>query len=397
MSKISPNRLYVLLTFSLFLKQISCSHSIIATQNLPEPKKIEFQDEILDLKMQLDLKKIWNSYFTKDFTGTNTVEVFYVTNRSIRGAQAGCTDEEFGITPDPTTTRTGVCKINVPRNHVTGELKFTIDLRQSSSDYFKFIGHKSTTENDLLAMLKKSQRIPLIFVHGFNVKFQEAILRSSQIAYDLKYQGPVVLLSWPAGAGDGFFDDKLINVTYKNNKKYAESSIPFLENFLLLIKKENFKINLMVHSMGHQIVLPALNNIALNSLEDKNINFLNELILNAPDFELQKFSDISENLKKISQRVTLYCSYNDNAMIASEVFNKTIRLGACANIDGIDTINVSLIDAPSMGVLGLGHGYYSSRPILSDIFQVLIGLEARKRLFIRESEPNSTEKYYIRP
>ena len=103
-----------------------------------------------------------------------------------------------------------------------------------------------------------------------------------------------------------------------------------------------------------------------------------------------------ENLRSTSRRITLYCSYNDNAIAVSEVYNNNKRLGACALIDNIDSINVSQLDAPTMG-MGLGHGYYSSRPILSDVFQVLLGLDAEKRLFIRKSEPNSTEKYFLRP
>jgi esterase/lipase superfamily enzyme len=384
-----------LVFIALVLNLIACTHAEKAlTVDL---KPAEAPVEILDLKWREELKKIWNAYFTNDYSDTNTLNVFYVTNRALRGAQAGCTDEQFGITTDPAQTRAGICRINVPRNHVTGELKFTKDLRQSSSEYFKFIGHKTSTVTDVVALLKKSRRIPLVFVHGFNVKFQDAILRSAQLAYDLKYQGPLVLFSWPAGAGDGFIDDKLINVTYRNNKKSAEESVEVIKKFFSELQKENLKINLLVHSMGHQVVLPALNEMALDNTLTENKSFLNELILNAPDFELQQFPEMAENIKKISQRVTLYCSYNDNAMVASEVFNKTTRLGACANVEGIDTINVSLIDAPALGIAGLGHGYYSSRPILSDIFQVLIGLDAKKRLFIRDSEPNSTEKFYIRP
>jgi hypothetical protein len=80
-------------------------------------------------------------------------------------------------------------------------------------------------------------------------------------------------------------------------------------------------------------------------------------------------------------------------MTASEFYNKNPRFGACAFSEKIDSINVSLVDDPSMG---LGHGYYSSRAILGDVFQVLLGIEAERRLFIRKSEPNSTEKYFLR-
>jgi hypothetical protein len=87
---------------------------------------------------------------------------------------------------------------------------------------------------------------------------------------------------------------------------------------------------------------------------------------------------------------------NDNAIAASETYNKNRRLGACETAEGIDVINVSEIDAPAMGVAGLGHGYYSSRAILTDVQQLLMGLDAEKRLFIRKSEPNSVEDYYLR-
>jgi len=93
----------------------------------------------------------------------------------------------------------------------------------------------------------------------------------------------------------------------------------------------------------------------------------------------------------------VYCSYNDNAIAASESYNKNRRMGACERVAGTDMINVGEIDAPAMGVGGLGHGYYASRPILTDIFQVLLGIPAEQRLFIRKSEPNSTEDYYLRP
>src|SRR5206468_522987 len=100
---------------------------------------------------------------------------------------------------------------------------------------------------------------------------------------------------------------------------------------------------------------------------------------------------------KLANRVTLYCSYNDNAIAASEKYNSNRRMGGCERIDGVDVINVGEIDAPAMGISGLGHGYYASRPILGDLYQLLLRIDAEKRLFIRKSEPNSTEDFYLRP
>jgi hypothetical protein len=80
-------------------------------------------------------------------------------------------------------------------------------------------------------------------------------------------------------------------------------------------------------------------------------------------------------------------------MIASKIFNKNDRLGACTNIDEIDVINVSGIDDSSMG---LGHGYYSSRDILSDMYLTLLGLDVKQRLFISKSPKIKSEKYLLR-
>ncbi len=352
----------------------------------------------LDFKFSQDLNKIWETFFKEVFTDTRSIDLFIATNRKMKNGMMGCSNDQLGVEGD-NLLKLGLCRINVPKNHTTGEINFTKDNRQSSHDYFKVIGYKNFTEEKFFESLKKSRRIPLVFVHGFNVRYQEAVLRAAQIAYDLKYQGPVVLFSWPAGAGDGFLDEKLINVTYKNNTKTAADSIVYFKNFLSSFKKADIKINLMVHSMGHQVVIPALNDWVKENSQQLNPEnkLINELILNAPDFESDKFVEYAESLNALTKRITLYCSFNDNAMVASEVFNKTKRLGACTQVENVDSINVSQVDAPTLGIGGLGHGYYSSRPILSDVFQVLLGLDAEKRLFIRKSEPNSTEKYFLRP
>ena len=38
----------------------------------------------------------------------------------------------------------------------------------------------------------------LVFVHGFNTSFDDAVLRHAQIVWDLQYTGLPVLFSWPS-------------------------------------------------------------------------------------------------------------------------------------------------------------------------------------------------------
>ncbi|MBP7709787.1 MAG: alpha/beta hydrolase [Rickettsiales bacterium] len=347
------------------------------------------QNLTIDEKSQKNLRPIWGEYFAQTLDETKVIEVIVATNRKTKSPAFACSDDQFGVTLGD-SLRLGTCKISVPKNHATGEISLTKDNRQSSQNFFKILEAKSLEQADLPKVLKSSNRTPLVFVHGFNVRFEEAILRAAQIAYDLKYQGPIVLFTWPAGAGDGFFEQNLLNKTYENNSATAKSSVQIFKNFLSELQKNDIKINLMVHSMGHQVVLPALKELAESGVRKTAIN---QLILNAPDFGVNDFGAVAKNIKKISDQTTLYCSYNDKAMLASKTFNKNERLGACANFEGVDVINVSAIDDPA---LGLGHGYYSSRPILSDISQTLFGIEANRRLFVIKSEVGGAEKYFLR-
>jgi len=345
----------------------------------------------IDDEFQKNLKPLWNNFFKEDFTDTRSVDVIVVTDRKAKSKNFGCTNSHFGVEIDP-VTRYGICKINVPKNHSTGQFNLTRDNRQSSHDFFKILNSRMLQSSDLIEYLKKTKKTPLVFVHGFNVKYEDAILRAAQIAFDIKYQGPVILYSWPAGAGDGFFDEKMITKTYESNFKNARASIESLKKFLADLSNSDIKVNLLAHSMGHQVVLPALRDLSLPS---NHKSIINELILNAPDYEANEFLKYIDNIKEISRRITLYCSYNDKALMASETYNKSERLGACTFSENIDSINVGLIDAPS--IKELGHSYYASRAILGDVFLVLMGIEAEKRQFIKKSEPNSTEKYYLRP
>ncbi len=339
--------------------------------------------------LQQDLKQVWGQYFKEDFNDTRSIDILVVTNRKAKSSEFGCTNDKFGISFEA-SLKFVICKINVPKNHSTGEIPLAKEGRQSSNDYFKILDAKSSQESEFFSELKKSNRAPLIFVHGFNVRYQEAILRAAQIAYDLKYQGPIILFSWPSGAGDALFDDALFGKTYENNFGNARASSALFQNFLTNFSKNNIKINLIVHSMGHQGVLPALRE--LGKLNPKK-PFIHELILNAPDFDVSDFVKLSQIIKSTSDRVTLYCSYTDKAMLVSQKFNNNERIGACSYLEEFDTINVNLVDDPT---LGFGHSYYASRAILNDVFQVILGIEAKKRLFIKKSDPNSTEKYFLR-
>jgi len=333
-----------------------------------------------------------NPLFSDAFDDTRAVDVVYVTNRAKGAETGGCDNSTYSVDLSSQVSY-GVCRLNVPKKHNVGGFESAPNPRADPHRYFRVLAHTQLTQETLLRQLSQGRQDILVFVHGFNVKFEDAVLRSAQIAYDLKFQGQVVLFSWPAGAAPGMFGNTFINRTYELNKANAARSVGPAGDLFKLLAGLDKTSYVMVHSMGHQVAVPAL---AAASAETGR-QFIGELVLNAPDMLISDFAASAPALKKAARRVTVYCSYNDNAIAASEVYNKGRRMGGCELVDGVDIINVGEIDAPALGIGGLGHGYYASRPILTDVFQLLLGIDAGNRQFIRKSEVNSTENYYMRP
>lgn len=319
------------------------------------------------------------------YADTQSIPVLVVTNRATSRSPA-CSDSYFGVTGQKNASYV-TCSISVPKKHSIGALDEVEDRVPDPHSFFFATKMETLDEGSLIARAAVGEET-LVFVHGFNVPFSEALYRAAQIKYDLKFAGPVVLFSWPAGAEEGIFSALDISGTYRANKMMAELARPAFHSFLARLADTRARVHIIVHSMGHEVVLPSL--AAHPELR------IDQLILNAPDFALDEFQRIAPALARISRRVTLYCSPGDNALVASEKLNSAKRIGRCSRVPGVDVINVNEVDTPALGFGGLGHGYYSGRAILTDVYQVLMGVDARRRLFVRTSFEYGGEDYVLR-
>lgn len=330
----------------------------------------------------------------QQYSATQGIEVFFSTSRAVNpGTQVACSNSyflNFGIQ----TQKTGSCVVSVPADREVGALPFGLGNREKSFQFLehRIAGPEANAQEQEKAWWKRIEEDPfeeiIVFVHGFNVPFEEAVLRSAQLKYDLKFPGKVLLYTWPAGGDGSMLGNFFLKTTYEKNLVSARTSRESFKNFLRRSIKTGKKIHLLVHSMGHQVVL---NSVAELAKESPSSPFLKELVLNAPDYDTGEFILLLDPILKSATRVTLYCSPGDSALFASAQIHQTGRLGACSKFPGVDVINVNPIDA---SLVSLGHGYYSSRPVLTDLYQLFLGLGAEKRLFIRKSYGN--ENYILR-
>jgi esterase/lipase superfamily enzyme len=150
---------------------------------------------------------------------------------------------------------------------------------------------------------RKTAKTALVFVHGFNTSFEDALYRNAQIVWDLQYTGVSVLYTWPS-RGD------LLDYVYDKESAYLARG-GFIE-LLKLLKREYGieQVNVLAHSMGNLIALDALANYA----ETTNPIQIAHLIMAAPDVDRDQFESLAPKAQAIVGGMTLYASSADKAV-----------------------------------------------------------------------------------
>jgi esterase/lipase superfamily enzyme len=146
----------------------------------------------------------------------------------------------------------------------------------------------------------------LVFVHGYNTGFDDAMYRAAQLAHDLDFDGPTVAFSWPSYARA---------LGYLHDSSTVETSGRWLHDLLVLISRRTkaTTINLIAHSMGNRAVLSALNYAAIAGTSLA----LNEFVLAAPDVSRTEFIQKADLIRRYVKGATLYASANDRALTLS--------------------------------------------------------------------------------
>lgn len=212
--------------------------------------------------------------------------------------------------------------------------------------------------------LEKSARFKdhaLVFIHGYKTKFDNAVYRTAQIAYDLKFDGAPFLYSWPSGG-------TLQGYTY--DRESAGQSELYLRQFLEMVRDETGakKVSIIAHSMGNQLLLRTLQDMKRTMPEGVQIS---QLILAAPDVDRDSFQNIVKSIEGIAEGITLYAASNDAALAFSRRVNGGIpRAGDVPEggpivMQELDTIDAT---ATSMDSVGINHsGYAENNALLDDI------------------------------
>jgi esterase/lipase superfamily enzyme len=171
------------------------------------------------------------------------------------------------------------------------------------------------------------KRQVLLYVHGFNNRFDEAILKTAQIAGDIGFvdcegraRGVAIAYSWPTHGGVFSY------VAAEENAEWTEQRLtPFLAAVAAVCRAENAELLVVAHSMGARAVIRSLADLAR---EPGSATLADQLILLAPDIGKGLFDQYAERLLPRVGHMTIYVSARDRALAFSSFLHGGLkRLG----------------------------------------------------------------------
>jgi esterase/lipase superfamily enzyme len=161
----------------------------------------------------------------------------------------------------------------------------------------------------------------MIFVHGFNNRFDDAAYRFAQIVQDSKVPVIPVLFSWPSQGIVGLR-------AYQYDRESAAQSREALEQVMdtVALGSGVKEVTLLCHSMGCQLAMDALRS---HSMQAGRIGAkITNVLLVAPDVDANEFSQEMQQMGRARPRFALFLSQDDGALkISKSLWGGAQRLG----------------------------------------------------------------------
>ncbi len=160
----------------------------------------------------------------------------------------------------------------------------------------------------------------LVFVHGFNNRFEDAVFRFAQILHDSGSYADVapVLFTWPS-KGNLF--------AYGYDRESSNYSRDALEALLRFMAKDPQveEISILAHSMGNWVTLEALRQMAIR--DGRVAAKIKIVLLAAPDVDVDIAREQIATMGPNRPKFTLFLSEDDRALAASRQVWGAPRLG----------------------------------------------------------------------
>ncbi len=200
----------------------------------------------------------------------------------------------------------------------------------------------------------------LVFVHGFNNKFEDAVYRFAQIVHDSGTEAVPVLFTWPSKGSALAYGYDRESSTYSRNQ---------LEDVLqgLCADPSVGEVSILAHSMGNWLLLESLRQMAIRGgrIPPK----IKNVLLAAPDVDIDIAREQIADMGPAKPNFALFLSRSDKALeLSKNVWGSKARLGdidpmkepyrSMLQRDKIAVYDLSLIGSSG----GLNHDTFATSP-----------------------------------
>lgn len=236
----------------------------------------------------------------------------------------------------------------------------------------------------------------LVYIHGFNVSWHEAVGSAAALQTLLNHLRPpnspetrTLLFTWPS---DG---TALPFVSYKSDRADARGSGAAVGRGFLKLRDYLFdladrargggqlcgqKIHLLSHSMGNYVLQHALARVDEYTPADAMPRLFDQVMLCAPDIDDNELESASAcaRVHEVARQVTIYHNREDTALFVSDhTKGHRERLGTGgASRPQLLHHKVQQVDCTPIVPGTAEHSYYLGGKVCADIAQNLAGLPA---------------------
>ncbi|UVK36537.1 alpha/beta hydrolase [Mesorhizobium sp. AR10] len=293
---------------------------------------------------------------------TSKVEMLVTTTRSRSSNPAEMYTGERGLAPSFADITVSIPPASVRK---VGEVAWPKKLPSNPATDFAVVKAEEITRDGAKDWLRASVRKSpdhsvLVFIHGFNNRFEDSLYRFAQIAHDTGTNSAPILVTWPSrGSTLAYGYDR-------ESTNYTRDALETLFQYLAH-DREVKEVSILAHSMGNWLALESLRQMAIRNggLPTKFKN----VMLAAPDVDVDVFRTQIADMGKQHPQFTLFVSQDDRALAFSRrVWGNIPRLGSidpelAPYKEELASNNVTVIDLTKVkSGDSLNHGKFASSP-----------------------------------
>jgi esterase/lipase superfamily enzyme len=215
--------------------------------------------------------------------------------------------------------------VSLPPGHKPGEIEWPDRFPGDPTKHFVTTAVERFDENAFrsrvrAAVAKSGRKHVLLFVHGYNNMFDDAVYRFAQITHDTNAGVVPILFTWPSRGS-------LLAYTYdRESSNYSRDA---MEGILRSLAAEPSvkEVSILAHSMGNWVTLEALRQMAIR---DRRVApKIRNVMLAAPDVDVEVARTQIAGMGPTRPHFTLFTSQDDRALAFSRrLWGSTARLGA---------------------------------------------------------------------